>query len=148
MRVTGPVLALLAACIVLFAGSFTAARLARDDDRERVSPPAEAPPAALPDSELALGPSAPDLPGLRRESRPEPPTAAVAPSAPVAAAPVPVAPSEPPPQRVSDPSRKPRSEQGDSKQSPSNPSGPSQPSPSEPSPSQLPPEVEFYDSGG
>jgi hypothetical protein len=149
MRMTGSVLALLAACAVLFGASFAAARLAREDDRERVAPPSELP-AVLADTELALGPSAPDLPGLRRKPRPDTTASAGAASAPVAAAPAPAAPPEPERQRVSNPSPKPRSGPRRSTESPSNPSPPSGGAPAEPSEpaSELPPEVEFYDSGG
>jgi hypothetical protein len=147
MRGIGPVLALMAACALLFGGSFTAARLAHENDRERVAPSREAPPAVLPDTELALGPAAADLPGLRRESRPKQAATAPSPSAPAPASPA--APSEPSPQPVSNPSPTP-SEPSPSEPSQPSPSEPSQPSPSEPSTpaSQLPPEVEFYDSGG
>jgi len=148
MRAIGPALALLAACAVLFGGSFTAARLARDDDRQRAVPAREAPPAVLPDTELALGPSAPDLPGLRRETRGQAAEPSPSASAPAPAAPAP-APSKPSPQAVSNPSPAP-SEPSPSEPSRPSPSEQSQPSPSEPSTpaSQLPSEVEFYDSGG
>jgi outer membrane biosynthesis protein TonB len=155
MRGIGPALALMAACALLFGGSFTAARLARDDDRARVAPSREAPPAVLPDTELALGPAAPDLPGLRRATRPKQAATAPTPSAPAPASPAPR--SEPSPQPVSNRSPKP-SEPSPSEPSQPSPSEPSQPSPSEPSQpsptepstpaSQLPSEVEFYDSGG
>jgi hypothetical protein len=147
MRGIGPALALMAACAVLFGGSFTTARLARDDDRDRVAPSREAPPAVVPDTELALGPSAPDLPDLRRQPRPK--QAAPAPSSPAPSAPAPAAPVSPAPQPVNNPSPT-RSEPGPSEPSQPGPSEPSQPGPSEPSTpaSQLPSEVEFYDSGG
>jgi hypothetical protein len=149
-----PVLAVVAACGVLFGASYAGARLTHDDDVKRAQPARPAPAPSEPAArELALGRSA-ELPALRkppkREPRPGPATAGAGSApAPVQAAPAPrPVPTEPETDDGGAGPESPQEGQNFDLRGPE-PAPQTEPTPQpQPPPQQTSGPTDFYDEGG